>query len=279
MILWASSYIVLKIAIHIYDPFVILFGRMTVASLCFLFLIHRVKIRKIKKGSLKYILFMALCEPCLYFLFEAKALTFTTASQAGMITALLPLMVAVSARIFLRDTISNKTIAGFALTIIGACWLSYGGDSSAYAPRPVWGNFLEFIAMICATGYIITFKTLSQKFGYSPFFLTASQSVSGLFFYFPLLFLPSTTLPTTFEWFPVLAVIYLGAFITLGAYGLYNYGMSKLPVTQAATFINLIPVFTVLLGWICLGEQFNKQQYAAAILIFIGIFISQTKRR
>jgi drug/metabolite transporter (DMT)-like permease len=41
--------------------------------------------------------------------------------------------------------------------------------------------------------------------------------------------------------------------------------------------VNLIPVFTVLLGWLILGEQFTPTQYLAALLILTGIFLSQDR--
>ena len=145
---------------------------------------------------------MALCEPCLYFSFEARALELTTASQAGMITAMLPLMVAVGARLILGEVLRARTLAGFGLAILGACWLSVAGTPSVDAPHPVLGNFLEFIAMVCATGYIISLKWLTAR--YSPFFLTAVQAFVGAVFFFPFLLLPSTRLPAQPKLRPVL---------------------------------------------------------------------------
>lgn len=216
---------------------------------------------------------MALCEPCLYFLFEAKALEQTTASQAGMISALLPLMVAVAARIFLKETITLRTLSGFIMAIVGAIWMSVGGEATDDAPNPALGNFFEFIAMICAVGYIITLKRLTER--YSPFLMTAFQAVVGSLFYFPILFLPSTVLPAQFDLGGTIAVVYLGAFISFGAYGLYNLGLSRVPASHASAFINLIPIFTVILGWLILNEKFSPHQYYAAFLILVGIFYSQ----
>ncbi len=73
----------------------------------------------------------------------------------------------------------------------------------------------------------------------------------------------------------MLAVIYLGAGITLGAYGLYNYALSQLPAGRVSVFINLIPVFTVMLGFMLLGERFTPTQFAASILILTGVIVSQ----
>ena len=273
MILWAGSYIALKIAFRSYDPMVVIFGRMGLASLCFLVLFKRLRRSGFQRKQLKYLLFMALCEPCLYFIFEARALENTTASQAGIITAMLPLLVALAAHLFLGERIARRSVAGFAIAILGACWLSLTGEATVRAPNPPLGNFYEFVAMVCATGYIIALKRLTATC--APFFLTAVQALIGCGFYLPFLFLPSTRLPSHWDAPAVLAVVYLGLFVTLGAYGLYNFGVSRIPVSQASAFVNLIPVFTILLGWLFLGEKFAAQQYLAATVILAGVFISQ----
>ena len=277
MVLWSSSFIALKLAFRAFDPMVIIFGRMAVASICFLLIFPRFGRIDYHRGDWKPILFMTLCEPCLYFLFEARALTHTSASQAGMISALLPVMVAVGARLFLKETLSARTWAGFLLAIAGAFWLSVSGTATTEAPNPPLGNLLEFIAMICASGYIITLKRLTAR--YSPLLLTAFQALAGSVFFLPMLFLPGTEWPTTFDVHGVTAIIYLGAFVTMGAYGLYNFGISRIPASQASAFVNLIPVFTIVLGYLILNERFTLSQYPAAALIFIGIFLSQEIRR
>lgn len=276
MVLWAGSFIALKLAIKGYDPFFVIFGRMVVASICFVFLIRRFRGNTYQKGDVKYILFMVLCEPCLYFIFETNAVQNTTASQAGMVAAMLPLLVAVGARIFLREVITKRTFSGFTLAIIGVSLLSMGSEPAEDAPNPQLGNFLEFMAMVFATGYTITLKKLSAR--YQPLFLTALQAFIGTLFFLPYLLLRPSALPTQFHGVPALSILYLGVFITLGAYGLYNYGVSRIPASQATAFVNLIPVFTLVLGWAILDEKFTGLQYMAAALVFLGVFLSQQKR-
>ena len=273
-VLWASSFIALKLAFRTYDPMFVIFGRMVVASACFLFFLPGfLKKLDYRRGDIRRITFMALCEPCLYFIFEAKAVVNTTASQMGMICATLPLIVAVVAWIFLKENISRRMVAGFFLAIVGACWLSISAEASHDAPNPALGNFYEFLAMVCAAGYITTCKYLTSR--YSPFFLTAIQAFVGAVFFLPLALFPESSLPIAFEATATGAVVYLGAVVTLGAYGCYNYGVSKLPASQATAFINLIPVFTIIMGWLILGEKFNFMQYLAAAMVFAGVIISQ----
>lgn len=276
MVLWSSSFIALKIAFRAYDPMFVIFGRMLVASLCFLLIGKRiVRSLRYQKGDYKLILFMAFCEPCLYFIFEAKAVENTTASQAGIITAMLPILVMIAAALYLKEKVTRKSWAGALIAVAGVLWLTAESSPSSDAPNPVLGNFLEFLAMVCATGYTISLKTLTER--YSPFFLTATQALIGCVFYFPLLFLPATELPGRWDPQSGIAIIYLGAVITLGAYGLYNYGIKFVPANKGAVYVNLIPIFSVILGWLVLGETFTLYQLFAGFLIMTGVYLSQQK--
>jgi drug/metabolite transporter (DMT)-like permease len=275
MFLWGGSFVAMKIAFRSYDPMVVMFGRMIVASLCLLFFLKRFSRTRFRKSDLKYLLLLVLCDPCLYFIFEANALENTSASQAGIIVSMLPLMVAVAAQAFLKEHVTRKSLTGFAAAIVGAVGLSLTAEVSENAPNPALGNFLEFVAMLCATGYVVALKRLTLSL--SPFFLTAMQALAGTGFFLVLLFLPSTTLPSRFDPTATLAVVYLGAFVTLGAYGFYNFGMSRIPASQASSFLNLIPVFTILLDWIIFGEQLRLVQYAAVALILVGVMVSQER--
>jgi drug/metabolite transporter (DMT)-like permease len=276
MVLWGSSFVALKIAFRAYDPMVVIFGRMAVASICFLLLgrwiVSSVRVRW---GDLKYILLMAFCEPCLYYLFEAHAIERTTASQAGMITAMFPILVALAAGWLLKESVGPNTWAGSVLAVVGVCWLTFESQPSASAPDPVLGNILEFLAMVCAAGYTITLKRLTRS--YSPFFLTAMQAFAGSVFYLPLVFLPSTRLPLHFEMASGMAIIYLGAVITLGAYGLFNFGVKHISASRASAYVNLIPVFSVFLGWMLLDESLTGAQFLAALLVMAGVYVGQRR--
>lgn len=273
MLLWASSFVALKIAFTGYHPMQVIFGRMLIASLCFLPFIPGFFRIKWHFKDLRYLLLMAIFEPCLYFIFEAKALQNTSASQAGMITAILPLLVAVTAWALLKERIHRLTLIGFFIAISGAIFLSLAAKSTQESPAPLLGNLFELAAMVCATGYTICLKHLSGR--YSPLFMTAVQAFIGSIFFAFFLLPKDVGLPLLWPTVPGLAIIYLGTFITFGAYGLYNYGVSRLPASQAAAFVNLIPVFSVMLGFILLEERLTLWQWLAAIMVFLGVFLSR----
>lgn len=271
---WSSSFVALKIALEGTPPMSVIFFRMVIASCIFIFFYKRFIKLQFVKSDIKYILIMVFCEPCLYFIFEAKALELTSASQAGVITSTMPLITAIGAGIFLKEIITKRLLLGSVIAMAGAIWLSVSADIQEYAPNPVLGNFLEALAMICGAGYALSLKHLTKKF--SALFLTAVQAFAGAVFFAPF---------ALYEWLNVglsvnidsaLAIFYLGAFVTIGGYGLFNYALSLLPASRVSSFINLIPAFAVLLAFLILGERLNFMQFIAAAVIFLGVFISQS---
>ncbi|MGU1663355.1 DMT family transporter [Pseudomonas aeruginosa] len=297
MALWGSSYVVLKVAFRELPPFWVIFGRMALGSLVFLVAWRWRGRIDYRPGDWKYLLGLAVCEPCLYFLCESFALQYTSAAQAGMITALLPLLVAVGAWLLLHERIGRMTWIGFGLAVLGSIWLSLAGEPDLHAPQPLLGNFFELLAMLCATGYTLLLKHLSAR--YSAFALTAMQAFVGTLFFLPLArarpppprhppagtpgggggrgwaALARADLPSQPSALGIQAVVYLGVVVTVGAYGLYNFGVGRLPASQASGFINLIPVFTLVFAALFLGETLNGPQMLAAGLVFIGVAISQ----
>ncbi|OLN31022.1 Permease of the drug/metabolite transporter (DMT) superfamily [Desulfovibrio sp. DV] len=269
-ILWGSSFIAMKIAMREVSPLLVVFSRMAVASVVFGLLWRRMGGLAAGRGDWKWIAFMAFCEPCLYFIFESQALTYTQASQAGMITSLLPVMTAVAAALFLKEKLEQRTMAGLLLAVAGVAVMSVTGEDSPAAPRPILGNFLEFVAMCCAVGYIITCKRLAVR--HKPLYLTAAQSFLGMIFFSPaLVFAP---FPERLTLGPVLAIVFLGLGVTFVAYGLYNYGVSRAPAAKAAAFINLIPVVTCLLSRFFLDETLTPGQWLGGATTLVGVAVS-----
>lgn len=279
MCVWSSSYVALRIALSGLTPLQAMSGRMLAASLVFLPLWPRLFRDLRRQGRLGALLLMGFCEPCCYFLFETHALRLTTASQAGMVVSLLPLIVAGVAWVMLGERVGGRVWLGFGLAVVGVIWLSLSAAPADNAANPLLGNALEALAMLCAAFYTVMARRLSPL--YTPMQITAAQSGLGMiFFCLLLLVLPESGSPVSLglelpEWAPWAAVLYLGCCVTFGGYGLYNFGVSRLCAGQAAAYTNLIPVFTLLFGVGLLHEVFLPSQYVASALIIAGVLLSQ----
>jgi drug/metabolite transporter (DMT)-like permease len=175
----------------------------------------------------------------------------------------------------LNERTGIKGWSGALIALAGVIWLTLESSPQENAPNPMLGNFLEILAMICAAGYMIAIRILTAR--YSPLFLTAVQAFAGCFFFFPFLLLPKTELPTEMVFSSAAAVFYLGTVVTIGAFGLYNYGLKHVPVSRASSYVNLIPVFSVMLGWIILGETLSGNQLLAAAVVMLGVWLTQQR--
>ncbi len=272
MLIWGSSYVAMKFALQAYHPLLVVFGRMAIATLIFLAFCKRLGGFPYQRGDWKYLGLMALCEPCLYFLFESYALTHTSASQAGIVTALLPVSVTLIAGIFLGERAGMMTLAGFGMAVGGITIMTLAGRATQNAPNPLLGNMLEAIAILCASGYTVLARYLSRR--YAPWSLTAIQMGIGTLFFSPVFLLPSSRLPFVWSVGPSLAIVYLGGCVSVLAYGLYNYGLQHVSASRASGYVNLIPVFAVLSGWWFFDEQLTGMQFGGMALVLLGVWMS-----
>lgn len=275
VILWGSSFAAMKLAVGYYPPVIVVGVRMIIALILILPLVSRLPKPLYQKGDWKFLALMALLEPCLYFFLESYALVYTTSSQAGMIAAIVPLLVLVGARTFLGEHMTGFALFGVILSVLGVIILTLSGQPQPNAPDPLLGNVLEFAAMCCAAGFILTLKHLSRR--YHPLQLTAVQFFLGSLFFLPGFFLFPVDLSLSSGVKPLMLLLYLGTFVTFGAFALYNYAVSKMPAGQVSAFINLIPVVALLLGWGVMKEQINSVQWMAIVLVMMGVLISQKK--
>ena len=273
MFIWASSFIALKLAMNDLEPYTVIFFRMAIASLCFVYFIKSFLKYEFSKRDIKYIILLAFFEPCLYFIFEAKAIQLTTASQVGMITSLMPVITAMAAGYFLKEIITKQLLVGSFIAIAGVVWLSLQSVSSVSAPNPILGNFFELLAMVCGAGYTIVARYLANR--YSALFITAIQVFIGAIFFFPFFLYEVFTTDFNITLTSVLCVLYLGVVVTLGGYGLYNYALTKIEASKAAIFIYLIPVFTLILAFFVLNEKLTIVELIASGTILFGVFISE----
>ncbi|WP_310598125.1 DMT family transporter [Aeromonas aquatica] len=277
MLLWSSSFIALKHVLDVWSFGQVLFLRMGVASGCWLLCYRQLGKFSYRKGDWRWLALMGALEPCLYFLLEVNALRYTSAGQAGMVCALLPLMVALVAFVLLKERVSRRQLLGFAIAIFGIALLGLGGVADEFAPNALLGNSLEMGAMLCAATYSVVFKKLSSRYGVMT--LTALQAFVGTLFFAPFAF--SAPWPSAWSWQDMAVIVFLGAFVTLGAYLLYNWSVTQVKVTLAAAYVNLIPVFTLLLAYLLLGETLNSLQWLACAAVLAGIGVGQlpTRRR
>ncbi len=277
VLFWGGSFAGMRIALKVLDPYSVMWIRMVVALIMILPFAGKIIPDNYIKGDWKLLIPMVLFQPCLYFLMESNALLYTTSTQAGVISASVPVLVALGAWIYLSEPINRVTIFGLLLSIAGVISLTVTQDSESMAQNPILGNMLETLAMVFAAANMVIIKKLSTR--YNPWSLTAMQILGGTLFFLPGLFKIINMDSSVWTRSLILNLIYLGAFVSFGAFGLYNWGMSRISAAKASSYINLIPVTAILTGWIILGETLNLLQSVSTAIVIAGVLITQRSHR
>jgi len=274
VVFWGMSFFATKTALSAgFSPMTVVWLRMVVASLVFAPFWRLLPKPKRQPGDMKWVGLACLLQAGIYYLAENYAIVLTTSSQAGVISAIVPLLVAAGAWLFLGERISGSTIGGIALSVVGVAALSVGATAAASAPNPALGNSLEVVAMVSAAGATIAVKHLLGR--WDSWLLTGLQSLFGAVF-----FLPGALASNPSTWLSVpligwLSVAYLGVFVSLGAFGLYNMALVNMPASRASTAINAVPLVALLTGWLLGGETLGVLQIAGCIAITAGVALAQ----
>ncbi|MDR3686526.1 MAG: DMT family transporter [Coriobacteriia bacterium] len=275
VIFWGMSFMATKTALEGgFSPMTVVWLRLVIACLVLAPFWARIPKPDYRRGDIGWLVLVCLLQPGIYYLCENYAIGLTTSSQAGVISALVPLLVAAGAWVFLHEHISARTLGGIALSIGGVAALSLGATAGVHAPNPVLGNVLEVVAMVSAAGSMIALKHLVQR--YDPWMLTGIQALAGV-----ALFLPGALASNPRTWLAMPAsawwgVAYLGAFVSLGAFGLYAMALRKLPASRAALAINAVPVVALITGWLVLGESLGVLQAIGCVAIATGVALGQS---
>ena len=183
--IWGTTFISTKILLKDFQPIEILLFRFLLGAAA-LFLVCP---RRIKGTSPKQELTLAaagLCGICLYYLLENIALTYTMASNVGVILSVAPFLTAILTHWFLRgeEKLRLHFFLGFLVAIVGICLISFNGAQLAWNPK---GDWLALLAAFVWACYSILTRKISA-WGYPTVLITRRVFLYGILFMLPTLF-------------------------------------------------------------------------------------------
>lgn len=270
---WGMSFVATKAALESFTPFVLIFLRFAGASLVFAFLLRR-RFPRLTLADHGRFLLLATFEPVLYFIFETYGLTMTTATEAAIIIAAVPLAVAIVARVTLKERLERLTVLAILLSIAGIAVLIAGGRQGDVAlSGSVAGNLLMLGAVVAAAFYTVLARSLGAK--WSARQITGIQAMYGSVLLLP--FFLATAGRTAWDSLGATAItslVFLTLFATIGAFLTYNFALRFLAAGRAAIFINGIPVVAAIGGWILLGERLGPLEFLGAGMVILAAYLS-----
>lgn len=282
VLFWGTSFPATKLVLRSFGPVSYVFLRFLAASLIFWpLLLYRSRRtgRSLKLGKSVHIklALLALFEPGLYFLFESVGMQYTSASSASLIIAAVPALVALLARFTLKEKLISREWVGIFLSVSGALLLAAFDDNAAYAESSLLGNSLVMGAAISAAVYMIVARHLSSRF--SAFEITSYQVFFGALYFLPLFLF---RLPAI-EWEligveAIAALLFLIVAATLLAFFFYNTALSRIDASKAAVFLNGIPIVSVIISALFLGENLGLIQLLGGGIVVVGVTLTNLRR-
>jgi len=263
---------------HYAGPFGINIIRLSVSLVLFwsLFLFKRPE-KKIEKKDIPAFLLCALTAIALNQMLFIKGLAFTFSIHAALLTLITPILITVIAARVLREKITIAKSFGLLLGALGAILLITNREVTLPGENAVLGDILVILSAIAYTFYFILVKPLMNK--YPPV-----QVIRWLFTFGFLMTLPfclqeftkiTWEIFTFKDWFLLFMIVVPGTFL---AYIFNVYGIQKLSASKAGAYIYSQPVFAVIIAMIFLKEELSFVKVIAALLIFAGVFLSNTKK-
>lgn len=205
------------------------------------------------------------------------ALTYTMASNVGVIAAVAPFFVALLACVVLKaEQPYVRYFVGFVVAMAGICLISFNGQAFSFNPL---GDALAFVAAFVWAVYSILIKQIST-WGYDVILTTRR-----IFFYGLVIMLPCA-IPLGFEFDSSLLIqpLVVGnlLFLGLGASALcfvtWNFAVTTIGAVKTSAYIYMSPVITVLTAAIVLAEPVTLISCVGVILTLSGLIISENVR-
>lgn len=278
ILIWGTAFISTKILLTDFKPIEIIFYRFSIGLLVLMIAYPRRLKWTTKKEELTFAV-AGMCGITLYFLLENIALTFTAASNVGVIISVAPFFTAILANWLLDDEKPKSAFfIGFITAIIGISLISFNGIT-VLRLNPV-GDILALSAAIVWAVYSILLRKISL-FGHHTIQTTRRIFCYGLVILIPILLL------FQFEWglerfvrpANTFNILFLGLGASALCFATWNFAVRILGAVKTSIYIYLVPVITVVTSVIVLSERVTWMSALGTILTLAGLFISGKKTK
>lgn len=275
---WGVTFISTKILLTGFLPVEILFCRFVIGYLALFAICPRL----LPYGGLRqeaYFVAAGLTGICLYYLLENIALTYTLASNVGVLLCTAPFFTALAGFAASRgkERPHRRFIFGFVLAMAGIYLISTAESGMQF-------NLTGDILALSAAAVWALYAVLTRKittFGYNTILITRHIFFYGLLFMLPALYIFGFTPDLTRFYNPayLFNILFNILFLGLGASAMcfvtWNYAVKVLGAVKTSAYIYAVPVLTVASAVLVLNEPVTVKMLAGGVLIILGLLLSQ----
>lgn len=277
ILIWGTTFISTKVLLRDFTPLQILFTRFMIGYLALWAVCPKLtKIRR-KKEEL-YFLAAGLCGVTLYFLMENIALTYTQASNVGIIVAVSPFFTMFFGIWLLKQRRPGvRFFIGFLIAMTGILCISLEGSQRLQLnPK---GDFLALGAAAVWALYSTITKKISS-FGYTTIPMTRRIFFYGLLCMLPVILFSGMKLPAVEQltMVNIANILFLGLGASALCFVSWNSAVRILGTVQTSVYIYAVPVVTTLASVWILKETVTVIGIAGIVMILSGLLMSQNEK-
>jgi O-acetylserine/cysteine efflux transporter len=272
-LIWGMGLVIAKPAVDQFPPILLMALRFSVTALLLVWFVP------VPKGMRKSLALVALVGSTLQYGLSFNGLKLLDASTTALIVQVeAPFLLLISA-VWLGDRLTIRQVAGLAIAFVGIYILTG-------APNLVgkWVGISLTIsgAFMWALGQVLM-RRLTQN---QPNRLSGMGTIAWVsVFAAPQLFVASLIMEDQHLYHISHAgiavwgaVAYLGVVMTAIGYTCWYHVLGRYPASQAGPYLLLLPVFSILGGWLFLGEPVNQRMLIGGAIIVFGVALLTLQR-
>ncbi|HZR38875.1 MAG TPA: DMT family transporter [Ktedonobacteraceae bacterium] len=264
--LWGGGFLFIRIATPVLGPVALMAMRALLAGLCLLLFAQVTQTRLALRAYWRHYLVIGIINAALPFTLIGVAELSLTSGLAALLNASTPLFGAITAVLWMKETMTLKKVLGLALGFLGVAILV------GWSPLPFSVGFILAVmaSLAAAASYGIASVYIKISLGNKVSSLaiaTCSQFAACLFLIPLTLVAPPMRVPSPSVLLAVAALALLCTAVTLL---LYIWLIAHAGPTKTLTVTFLAPVFGVVWGVLFLSEPLTLSPFIGLILILVG---------
>ncbi len=196
------------------------------------------------------------------------------AGRASLIIALNPLVITIFATIFLKEPLNLKQFTGILLSLTGAVFVISNGHPSSILTTSFGKGEMALLGCVLSwAAYSLIGRTVLSSL--SPLVSVFYSSLIGtLLLLIPALLDGLATSISSISPTSWLSLGYLGIFGTALGFSLYYHAIKKIGATRSGVFINLVPLFSIILSWFLLDESIKSIVITGGLILLAGVSVT-----
>lgn len=228
------------------------------------------------RQDVSLILIAALLGVPVQFLIQFEGLARTTVSHASLMIGAIPVLLAAGSAIFTHERVSKGRWLALVASMLGAGLIAFGASSGeAGAHASLSGDLLVALSLFAGVAWILITQKLMDTGRYSPVNASAYVITAGTLM-LVIWVVATEGLPTVHlslrTWASVVA---LGLAATTVTTWLWNWGLARVPASQAGVFLNLEPVVGTILGVLLLHDVLGPFAILGGLLVIgAAVFVA-----